>query len=44
MEFCILKYDLEGIVVAAPMANGDAALSEDDKFFIPQEAADIIDN
>ncbi len=38
------EYDLSGIVVAVPMADGDAALSEDDKFFIPQEAVDIIED
>lgn len=36
------EYDLEGIVVAVPMADGDSTLSEDDEFFIPQEAVEII--
>lgn len=38
------EYDLEGIVVAVPMADGDAALSSDDDFYIPQEAVDIINS
>ena len=38
------EYDLNGIVVAAPMADGDTALSEEDKFYIPEEAVDIIND
>lgn len=38
------EYDLEGIVVAVPMADGDETLSADDDFYIPQEAIEIINN
>jgi alkaline phosphatase len=37
------EYDLEGVVVGVPMADGDSALTADDDFYIPQEAVDIID-
>ncbi len=36
------EYDLNGIVVAVPMADGNEELSEDDEFYIPQEALDLI--
>ena len=37
------EYNLEGIVVAVPMADGNSALTDDDEFYIPQEAVEIID-
>ncbi|MDI3485272.1 MAG: alkaline phosphatase [Methanolobus sp.] len=37
------EYDLEGVVVGVPMADGNSVLTADDDFYIPQEAVDIID-
>ncbi len=34
------EHDLKGIVVAAPMSDGNEELSEDDKFYLPQDAVD----
>ena len=37
-------YDLNGIVVAVPMADGDEELSAADDFYIPKEAVNIIND